>query len=134
MERAIIEDTPQFNEQSLKNLISSVPIYHPDEDTFFIHPENPSPAVSYDWEGEIWIRFDPKTKEVVGLEIENFESIFIKKHPEVAKIWKEIKSLCIHKKTKAIDENLYESFIRILLNFFTELFKSNPQQVSFGIA
>jgi hypothetical protein len=78
MARLIVEDSPQFNEKTMQNLISAIPVYNSDEDTFFIRPEVPQPAVSYDLGGELWVRFDPTTKEVIGFEIENFESVFLK--------------------------------------------------------
>lgn len=134
MEKAIIGDSPQFGEDTMKNLKDLIPIYHPDEDALFIRSVNPRPAVSYDWEGEVWIRFDPTTKEVFGIEIENFESVFIKKHPEIAKIWKDAKPICSQRKTRTVNEDICEVFIRILLSFFNDLFKNSPQQASFNLA
>ncbi len=134
MERILIEDSPQFTEKTMQNLKSSIPVYHSDEDTLFIRSEISRPAVSYDWGGELWLRFDLVTKEIVGVEVENFESVFLKKHPEVAKVWKDTKPFCTHKKTRTIDGDIYESFIRILLSFLKDLFQNSPQQVSFGIA
>ena len=132
MERFVVEDSPQFNEKSIQNLKSTTAVYNSDEDTFFIRPEIPRPAVSYDFGGELWIRYDPTTKEIIGIEIENFESIFLKKYPEVAKVWKTAKPHCNYKRTRVIDDEICESFIQILLNFFKELFKDNPQQACFG--
>jgi len=94
MGKLIIEDSPQFNEKTIENLKSTTAVYNADEDTFFIRPEIPRPAVSYDFAGELWIRFDPTTKEIIGLEIENFESVFLKQHPEIAKVWKTAKPHC----------------------------------------
>ena len=133
MEKTIIEGSPQFNTDTIKNLKGVIPVYHSDEDILFIRPKNSSPAVSYDLEGELWLRFDPSTKEVLGIEIENFQSVFLKKHPEIAKIWKDAKPFCINKKTRTADEDICESFIRILLSLFDDLFVKNPQQISFGL-
>ena len=132
MGKTIIEDSPRFNEDTMNNLKGVIPVYRSDEDILFIRPKNSSPAVSYDWEGELWLRFDPSTKVVLGIEIENFESVFLKKHPEVAKVWKDAKPICIHKRTRTTDEGICESFIRILLSLFGDLFAKNPQQTSFG--
>lgn len=135
MDKTIIEKTPKFTESTLKNLEKLIPLYDSDEDMFFLIPENPVPAISYDWEGEIWIRFDPTTREVLGLEIENFEAVFLIKYPEVAKVWKAVKPFCTRKKTRVKeDENICESFIRVLLSFFDDLTKNTPQQTSFDIA
>ena len=104
-------------------------MYHEDEDTLFIRPEEPEPAVSMDWNGELWFRVNPETNELVGIEIENFETVFLKTYPELAPAWKEIKPLCTHR-YKGKNGGLLESFTRILLGFLSELFKNNPQQLT----
>lgn len=124
---------PTINFSTLDNLKSFTPIYHNAEDTFFLRPDKPRLATSVDWNGEFWIRIDPKTSEVVGLEIEDFESIFLKKYPEVAKSWEEIKPLCCRKRTKE-SESLLETFIRIIIQFLFSLLRINPQKASFNIA
>lgn len=48
------------------------------------------PAVSLDIDGDFWLRIDPKTGDVVGIEIEDFRTIFLEKFPEVAHIWKQV--------------------------------------------
>jgi len=65
------------------------------EDSLFFG--KPRPAVSIDCDGEFWIRVDPSTGEIVGLEIEDFESVFLKKHPELQRTWQEAKPLCRNK-------------------------------------
>ena len=131
MGKVIVEDHPRFDEKTIENLKSTIASYNSDEDTLFIRPEIPRPAVSYDLNGELWIRFDPATKEIIGLEIENFESVFLKKHPEAAKVWKTAKPHCTHKKTQIADDEICTSFLRILLSFFNELFQKNLQQADF---
>lgn len=124
----MIESNLQLDWKSLTNLMSGTTIYHADEDTFFLRQKEPQPATSFDWDGELWIRYNPQTGEIVGIEIENFEQIFIKKHPEIAKVWKDFKPLCLHKRTRNRDEPIWESFIRIFVQFISELFRKNPQQ------
>lgn len=131
MGKLTVEDCPRFDEKTIENLKSTIAVYNSDEDTFFIRPEISRPAVSYDLNGELWIRFVPETKEIIGLEIENFESVFLKKHPEIAKVWKTAKPHCSHKKTRIADDEICTSFLRILLSFFNELFQDNPQQTGF---
>ncbi|HEY93817.1 MAG TPA: hypothetical protein G4O15_02610 [Dehalococcoidia bacterium] len=133
MGKTIIEVTPKFTENTVGNLEKLIPVYNADEDVLCIKPKESVPAVSYDWGGEIWIRFEPESKEVVGIEIENFESVFIKKHPEVAKVWKAAKPFCNQKKTRVKEDSICESFIKILLSFLDEFLKNNPQQTSFSI-
>lgn len=134
MGRELVHTNPQIDESTLKNLRSFHPVYHADKDTFFLRPDNPRPATSLDWDGELWLRFIPDTGEVIGLEIENFEAIFIKKHPEIGKIWKDFKPLCLHKRTKKCDEPRWESFVRILIQFIANLFQTNPLQASLPIS
>jgi uncharacterized protein YuzE len=114
---------------SLKNIKNFIPLYDPKRDVFFIRSEKAKPATSFDWEGELWIRMDPISGEIVGLEIENFESIFLKKHPEVAMVWKQAKSSCIKKPVKSCDEDLFESFIKVLVEYVLNIFKEKPQQL-----
>lgn len=57
--------------------------YDSKRDTLFVRIGQPRPAISYDVLGEAWIRYVSETKEVVGIEIEDFESYFLKQHPEM---------------------------------------------------
>jgi uncharacterized protein YuzE len=122
---------PQIDLNSIKELRDLRCVYHRKEDTLFIRPEVPSPAISVDWEGEIWIRVDVNTGKIVGLEIEDFESIFLKKHPEIAKAWEVQKSSV--KIIKKKSDNFSEAFYRILYNFLMSLFSTHPQQLSFEV-
>ena len=63
---------------TIDNITHFVITYHEDEDTLFIRPNVPRPATSFDWNGEIWIRVDPTNGEVLGLEIDDFEAVFLK--------------------------------------------------------
>ncbi len=119
-----------LNHETISNMLSYSCIYHEDEDVLFISPENPKPATSFDWNGEIWLRIDPQTEEIIGIEIENFEKVFIKKHPELDQVWRTVKSSCKHK-TKRTNDNTWESFIRIVLEFISSLFENTPQQLVF---
>lgn len=103
-------------------------VYHKDEDTLFIRSGNPRPAISFDLDGEIWVRIDPDTSNIVGLEIDDFESIFLKKHPELLNVWRQVKSYCLPKKTRKRNGSDWESFIRILLDFLSSLLRDSPQQ------
>jgi hypothetical protein len=122
---------PQIDLNSVKDLKNLKCIYHKKEDTLFIRPEKPLPATSVDWEGELWIRVDINTGKIVGLEIDDFESIFLKKHPEIAKVWEGYKPLCdIRKIATKREKDFYESFYTILSNFLLSLFSSHPQQLT----
>ena len=125
---------PQIDLNSIKELKDLKCIYHKNEDTLFIRPEKPAPATSVDWEGEIWVRVDMKSGKIVGFEIDDFESIFLKKHPEIAKAWEEYRCLNRNRRIKPKKRNDFcESFYRILYNFLIALFNTHPQQLSLGI-
>ncbi|GAI10756.1 unnamed protein product [marine sediment metagenome] len=125
-------DSLQIDYGTMNNIKSFTPVYHKDEDTFFLGPEKPRPATSVDWDGEFWLRVDPESGEVVGLEIEDFETVFLKKHPELASAWKEAKPLCHRKMSHSYEETTWEAFLRIILEFLQTFLKKNPQQASFG--
>lgn len=135
MGRTITEvDKPQLDFNTVSNIMNFIPVYDKHEDTLFCRPDKPRPATSVDWNGEIWIRVDPENGEIVGLEIDEFEAVFLKKHPELIMVWEEIKPLCRKKKAKKSEEPIWESFLRIILNFLIQLFRENPKQASLGIA
>ncbi len=54
-------------------------IYNKEADSLMILWAENRPAVSKDVDGEFWLRVDPKTNEIIGIEIEDFKS-FIKRH------------------------------------------------------
>jgi len=132
---AMKSDTPQidFNTLTLDRIKAFQLVYHDDEDVLFIQSDPPRPATSFDVEGEIWIRFDPETGEVVGFEIEDFQTIFLKKYPELAQAWAEAKPLCWRKSKKKDTDMTWQSFLLIIVNFFLAFFKENPQQAELNI-
>lgn len=126
-------EIPRINLQSFKNLKNITIVYDDGVDTLYVRPRLPRSATSYDWQGEIWLRVDIETGDVVGLEIADFENVFLKKHPELAPAWREAKKQCHHKRIKKEDKECWESFIRMIFEFFQELFKAGYQQASPGI-
>jgi uncharacterized protein YuzE len=127
---------------SFRNLSVFEVMYHGGSDTLFLRPSEPRPATSIDWNGELWIRVDPATGEVVGLEIGDFETIFLKKHPDVATAWEEAKPrmscwlrypITLRKKTCEGEKVTSESFLNILSNFLMRLFYTEPYQAAFPL-
>jgi hypothetical protein len=119
---------------TIDNIKSFTLVYHEDEDVLFIRPEIQRPATSLDWNGEIWLRVDPNSGEVVGMEIDDFEGIFIKKYPQIATIWTEAKPLC-HRKTVITDkEPRWEDFVRIVLNLLSDILRDSPHQARLGLS
>ena len=79
------------NLDSLKNFSSFCPVYLEDIDTLIVQPRTPAPAISVDLHGDLYLRIDPTTKDIVGIEIENFQGYFLAKYPDFAPIWKQMK-------------------------------------------
>lgn len=57
--------------------------YDKTTDILSVYRVERKPAVSFDVNGEIWLRFIPASGEVVGLEIEDFKRFFLKHHPQL---------------------------------------------------
>ena len=50
------------------------------------------PASSQDVKGELWIRYDSHTGDIIGIEVDDFEQQFLAElHPELAQGWKVLK-------------------------------------------
>ena len=126
-------DTPKVDFSTLDKIKTFHPVYHEAEDVFFLRPDTPRPATSFDLEGEVWIRFDPETGEIVGLEIDDFEAIFLRKHPEVARAWAETKPSCHRKATKRGIDMTGDSFLLIIVNFLLAFVREVPRQIELDI-
>jgi hypothetical protein len=57
-------------------------------------------ATSIDRDG-VWYRVTPQTGKITGIEIEDFESVFLKKHPELEPSWKQVRKTVIKDKADA---------------------------------
>ena len=53
--------------------------YDKETDTFFVQSKEDRLAVSVDCGGEVWVRVDPQSGEIIGIEIENVKA-FMKAH------------------------------------------------------
>lgn len=85
------------------------------------------PAVSLDVNGEFWLRMDPDTGEVFGVEIEDFEAYFVKQHPEVAQSWDEV-----HLQMRGKLSTPEPSPVTTLARRLGELITLNPAQMRFA--
>ena len=119
---------------TINNIANFMLTYHEDEDTLFIRPDVPRPATSFDWNGEIWIRVDPTTGEVLGLEIDDFEAVFLKRYPEISVAWESVKPTCHRKLPRKNQDTAWDSFTKIVLNFLLKFFSENSYQSSFSPA
>jgi uncharacterized protein YuzE len=95
--------------------------YDKEDDVLFVSVGAPRAAISVDIDGEFWIRIDPVSGEVHGFEFEDFENVFLKRHPDVAVAWRELN------KPKEVAPPAKASWITILLEFIAKAFggKSN---------
>jgi hypothetical protein len=113
--------------ETVNNLKNLIPSYDKKFDVFYISPIKSIPAVSVDWNGEMWLRV-ASNGDIVGLEVENFEKVFLAKYPEVRAVWKDFKRTCLKNERKLLQQQACQSFLIILLNFLSDLFKTHPLQ------
>lgn len=67
-------------------------------------------ATSVD-QGEFWLRMDPITGNVHGVEIENFEAAFLKRHPNLAVGWDENKRTLRRRRSRPSNEPLIQAIL-----------------------
>jgi len=118
-------DNLRVDPSTIDNIKKFTLTYHDKEDTLFLHPAEPREATSIDLNGEIWLRVDVRTREILGLEIEDFEAVFLKRHPDLAHAWQEVKPWC-HRRKRPKEH--VQSFLLILLNFLSAFVRNSPQQ------
>lgn len=73
--------------------------YDSESDSIVIYfTGGPQPAVSVYTDDNLYVMVDPKTHNVVGLHVENWEGIFVPAHVDVQSVWAQIKrnSLTAH--------------------------------------
>lgn len=80
----------RINFDTLENIREFECCYNKKADALFLQVEPPLPATSVDWDGELWIRINPETGEITGIEIENFKRFFVKKYPFIKSISMEV--------------------------------------------
>jgi hypothetical protein len=88
--------------------------------------------VSFDVGGHLWLRFDPETHEVVGVEIEDFEKVFLVKFPELRAGWERDKPSQI--KLYRRDESPLAEYLRFLLLHIQNILKNHPHQRELPLA
>ena len=97
-------------------------VYDKRHDTLFIRGAVPRPATSVDLDGEIWLRMDPLTGEILGFEIEDFVRVFLARHPDIANAWREAHGR--HRPTRRQEESL----VAIIINWIRQFLAVHPQQ------
>jgi len=67
--------------------------YDADLDTLYIRPgPNALPGISHYINNGIYIRFDPMSKAVVGIQIEDFQQVVMRLYPQVERAWRQVQS------------------------------------------
>jgi uncharacterized protein YuzE len=75
----------QINWSTRNNLLKCKVDYNEKRDIFIAYSEDEREVISIDCDGEYWVRIDPKNGEILGIEIEDFRRVFLKKHPQIGK-------------------------------------------------
>lgn len=96
-------------------------------DIFLAYKTPKAPAVSLDVGGHVWIRFLPESGDVVGVEIEDFERVFLVKYPELAVGWEQLKPRIIKRFTR--HEHTMPDYLRLLLRYVKEMLATHPPQL-----
>jgi len=53
--------------------------YNAKRDILLLQLKNPSSAIAVDYDGMFWIRVNPESGQVVGIEIEGYRKVFLKR-------------------------------------------------------
>ena len=78
IQRAMFWYTGEFEDEEVDSLL-------------VLFAEN-RPATSQDVMGKLWIRYDSSTGDIIGIEIDDFEQLFLAEfHPELAHDWRVLK-------------------------------------------
>lgn len=113
------------NLDTVNNIRQFVLEYNNKEDVLFLHSKPTTDAMSFDWDGEFWIRFNPNNGEIVGIEIEDFERCFLERHLELKQVWSSGKSRTYRRKVDIHRDD----FIQRLLDLFLSIFSCHPTQI-----
>lgn len=73
----------QIDWKTRDNLLKFKVDYNKKRDIFIAYSEEERDAISIECDSQFWVRIDPNTGEILGIEIEDFERVFLKKHPEI---------------------------------------------------
>ena len=105
------ESTIDIN--TLDNCINFQISYDKELDTLYLSDQPVQPATSIDWDGELWFRVIPENGKITAIEIEDYELVFLKKHPELDPPWRQVKKKITNNKVDAS----VSTFGSILLSF-----------------
>jgi len=109
---------------TLDNLRTMSPKYDARRDVFMLRSLPTRPATSFDCDGQFWMRLDVQSGEIVGLEIEDFQSVFLKQHPEMAQAWLDYR----RRRIGAASDRTSQSFLVILAGFLRSFLSDCSEQ------
>jgi len=84
--RSSAQDQPQ-PKMPVVDFTSVLISYDEEGDILHLKFAPPRPATSIGWGPETWLRADPITGDVFGMEIEGFTTAYLKRHRQVASVW-----------------------------------------------
>lgn len=129
MAKAIVnrqESTIDIN--TLDNCVNFQISYDKELDTLYWSDKPVQPATSVDWNGELWFRVIPENGRITAIEIEDYERVFLKKHPDLAPPWNQVKKKVANNKGDAS----VSTFGSILFSFIKNWLKQHPKQAEMG--
>ena len=75
----------KINWETVSNIVDFDVEYNEEDDILYMQSRKQLPAVSVDCDGEFWCRINPETGEILGIEIEDFQRVYLRNHPELLK-------------------------------------------------
>ncbi|MBI4201764.1 MAG: hypothetical protein HY532_01435 [Chloroflexi bacterium] len=97
----------------------------------FIYREPKVAATSFAVGNGAWLRLTD-SGDVIGFEIEDFEHVFLRKHPELRRSWDELKPSIIKRLKRRSDvDKVLAAFLLALKSELQRFLQQNPVQLGF---
>lgn len=123
---------PEIRWPTLQAFESFRKSYDKRRDTLFVYKEPKAQDASFSIGMGAWLRL-ADDGEVVGLEIEDFEMVFLRHHPELEMGWKELKPTIIKRvKREADSPAMLAAFIMALTEQLKRSFMAHPPQLRYS--
>lgn len=81
-------------------------------DTLFLRLSD-APAMASHVVDEMWVLKDPQTNEFRGIFVEDFERVFLKRHPELELAWRQANPPLVHRWSTS----MWEAFTRVFVGW-----------------
>lgn len=86
--------------------------YDAETDTLFFRISD-RPAVARHLDEEMWLLVDAENEHTLGIFVEDFERVFLKRHPELALAWKNAHPPVLQRMSRSMKDG----FVRVFLNW-----------------